>query len=266
MYPVTYREILRIVKGEVLSTPIARKIMRKADVRLGSAVFRVPEGPVLSIPDVVVVGGCPRFPYPPDLYGADETQIADFYDLVALAETGDPGALEDLRNQLNAWGYGMPDFFSETATIIIRGACPVVVEISRLVSAPFFEVTSVVMNGARGPLSAGTYWHPLDLEGYVTRWDFSQTTEVMTLATIADAPLGADATLRPVYAATYADLIAGDWDYLTSGIPCSTAGVFKTAWESVPSEATDDVFVAFVLEVASTVSALTMGVVEVRAR
>lgn len=261
MYPVTYREVARMVRGVVLQTPLARKIIRKSGFRPGSgtAPAAATEGPILSVPPVVMAGGCPRDPYPPDFVGGAEGMADDFYADVLLAETGDEAALEAIKDWLSFLGYGGGGDPDNPERVRVNGGCPV--ECDLVFDFPSFYVQAVRMNGRRGPLEAGTYWHPLNLAGYATRWDFSDVSEIKSEATVAQ---GADATLRPVYAATYADLVAGSWDYLTGGIDCSAAGVFSTVWASPPT--TDDAFVAFVMEVGSSVSSFAMGAAEVRAR
>ena len=258
--PITYAEVVRLVRGEATQTKTARQVMRKSGFRLGSALTSPTETPVLTIPACVVVGTCPRFPYAPDLDGWTETEIEDFYAAVELAETGDAGGLTQIRDYLDELGYGIA---AGSPVPLMRGGCPVEFDLEFSASPPGFEVIAVRMNGRRDPLPTGTYWHPLNVEGFVTKWDFSENSEVKTLATIS-APN--DATVRPVYAPTYGDLIAGDWDYLTSGVDCSSSGHFETEWESLPGGAGGDVFVAFVLEVGSTILAFSMGAAEVRTR
>lgn len=271
MSPPTFREfypeVARLVRRVVLQTPLARKIMRKSGFRPGTGSAPIAaEWPILSIPPVVVAGGCPRDPYPPDFVGRPEGMADDFYADVLLAETGDEAALDAVKDWLSFLSYGV-SFLESSGTpenpqrVRVNGGCPVECEL--VIDFPSFYVQAVRMNGRRGPLAAGTYWHPLDLTGYATKWDFSAVSEIKSQTAVAQ---GADATLRPVYAVTYPDLIAGNWDYLTDGIDCSAAGVFSTAWAPPPSEAADDVFVAFVMEAGSSVSSFAMGAAEVRAR
>lgn len=118
--------------------------------------------------------------------------------------------------------------------------------------------------GTSDPLAEGIHRYPPGIEGFATMWDLTDASQVRSFVTVTDAEPGA--TIYPVWASTYTDLLSGDWDYLGSGIACDSAGFHESGWASIPSGAKGDVCVGFVLEVDTETPTLVMGAAEVRVR
>ena len=237
--------------------------MRRAGFRPGVTTVETlppPEGPLLSVPDCVYAGTCPRPPVPTQFFGVDQSEIDDFYDAIVAAEGGDPAALDTVRDYLAGFNYGLSPGKGDEQTSIMRAGCPIEFDLVR--TGFTFDVVAVRMNGRRGPLEPGSYWHPLNIPNYVTKWDLSGATAFKTQVTVTDA--GENVDLRAVWADSYADLIAGDWQYLGAGIPLDTEGHFQTSWQSPPEAS--DVVVGFVLEAYEEQSSLAVGTAEIRVK
>lgn len=131
---------------------------------------------------------------------------------------------------------------------------------------PTFDVVAVRMGAEETPLAPGTYFHPLNLPHYITKWDVSASTESRMTAVVAKAALGA--VLRPVWAPTREEVLSGDWEYFAAGVPTDDTGFLEGEWGEMPEGAiaAGEAFVGFVLEVSEEVDALVFGVAEVQVR
>lgn len=116
------------------------------------------------------------------------------------------------------------------------------------------------------PPSVGTHLYPLDLENYITLWDVANATEARMSVVIKSATPGA--TLRPVWATSRENLIAGTWEYFCDGVACNAAGFYKSEWSAIPEDAiaAGDAYVGFVLAVGSEVENLVFGLAEIQIR
>lgn len=96
----TYKEIEEMVRRKVLTSRMARSIARKADISLaGSASApgsQITGAPILSIPPVSPVGGCPKRPYADDLFSSHQDRM-DFYADAKAAEGGEQTDLDRIR-------------------------------------------------------------------------------------------------------------------------------------------------------------------------
>lgn len=116
-------------------------------------------------------------------------------------------------------------------------------------------------------LSAGTYWHPLNLPHYITLWDFSSYEEVLVTAVVRSFTPGASVMLRAVWASTHAEMLAGDWEYLGDGVECTAQGFFSSGWAPIPSGArVGEAWVGMVFETDSDLEDLAFGSTDVRVR
>jgi hypothetical protein len=105
-YPNIVRALKEMIRAEVLHPLRARGIFRKSDFRGGSFAEASSQGtPILSVPPRVIAATCPRAPYgSASIQAMSEEEREDFYETVALAETGDAGALEAIHDYLIAFG------------------------------------------------------------------------------------------------------------------------------------------------------------------
>jgi hypothetical protein len=77
---------------------------------------------------------------------------------------------------------------------------------------------------------------------------------------------GAGATLLPVWAESYADLVAGDWQLFGDGVAIPERGFYKTAWQPIPADALSagEVVLAFMLDATTSIDWLRVGVADLR--
>lgn len=106
-----------------------------------------------------------------------------------------------------------------------------------------------------------TFWFPSDLDGYITQRTIPADARVRFVATVID-PL--EAVIRPVYALQYADIVAGDWAYLTRGIGCHGAGEHETEWQQALISGEFYVGIVVETESAVTIDGLAIGLAEVQ--
>lgn len=155
MFPYVYRAIAEMIENDPKATRFARAIARKAGFRPGSSAFTsAGAGPILTVPPVVVAGGCPRVPY-----GTVDTgdgtfalaeffdgpgELEEFYDNVEAAEGGDTAAFVWLRDTLVDMGLEETivmecvmdnlryDYAGEVCTFTLNpdAACPIEFDIA----------------------------------------------------------------------------------------------------------------------------------------
>ena len=117
---------------------------------------------------------------------------------------------------------------------------------SLLLSAPACQPST----GAEG-LDVGSHWYPVGLPHFVTLWDLTDFTEAIVTVPVLDAtPTDVDSvyTLSAVWALTYADMIAADYETLTS-VTFDGAGFSAGGWQAIDEDARAEVYIAFVLTV-----------------
>ena len=117
-------------------------------------------------------------------------------------------------------------------------------------------------------LAVGTYWHPLDLPYYIGLRDLSEFTEALVTVPVVSATPVDEASvyvLNAVWAPTYADMIAGDWEVLTN-VSFADVGFPAGGWQTIAEEARDEVYLAMVLEVQEAADDLALGQAELRCR
>lgn len=118
-------------------------------------------------------------------------------------------------------------------------------------------------------LSAGIYWHPLNLPYYLTVRDFSEFAEAkLTVPVIAATPqeAGSEYVLSAVFAPTHAEMVAGNWSYLTAGISFREGGFLTSGWLPMSEGAIGELCIGMVLELQAPADDLALGRAELRCR
>jgi hypothetical protein len=118
-------------------------------------------------------------------------------------------------------------------------------------------------------LSPGIYWHPLDLPYYFTVRDLSEFGEALILVPVTAATPageGSEYILSAVWAPTHAEMVAGDWDYLSEGVRFSEIGFHKSSFNPISESALGEICIGMVLEVQTSCDDLALGRAELRCR
>lgn len=117
-------------------------------------------------------------------------------------------------------------------------------------------------------LSAGTYWHPLNLPHYVTLRDLSEFTEALIYVPVWDAtPTDVDSVyvLSAMWAPTYADMMAEDHSLLTN-VAFDGPGFAMGGWQTIDEAAREEVYLAMILQTQIAAEDLALGQAELRLR
>lgn len=110
--------------------------------------------------------------------------------------------------------------------------------------------------------SSSIQWFPGGLETYITRWPVPAGCQSrLTVSVIREAFV----TLQPVYAASYTDMLAGDYERFAPGVECFNRGFFVSRWRDAP---VGENYVGIVAKVdsPSDLSDLVVGLAEVQIR
>lgn len=118
--------------------------------------------------------------------------------------------------------------------------------------------------------ATGTYWHPLNLPFYITRWDLSDATEsrvVAPVAAITTAGRELAATLSAVYSTTFSPTLPGPWQPLGSSVYFGDEGFYVSEWATIPAGAkTGEVYIGMTIDLQQPVGELSLGQTELRIR
>lgn len=100
---------------------------------------------------------------------------------------------------------------------------------------------------------------------FIARWDLSLASECR-IAFPIDAISGSSVAIRAVFAEDLASVKDGSAATLCGPVSASAAGFFKSEWSTIPPEALGEVYVGFMLEAATAIETLVVGVAQLHIR
>lgn len=118
-------------------------------------------------------------------------------------------------------------------------------------------------------LSAGIYWHPLDLPYYMTVRDLSEFDEAQISVPVTGATTqteGSEYILSAVFAPTHAEMLSGDWEYLGPSASFTGIGYHRSGWQAIADGAIGEIYLGMILEVQAPADDLLLGWAELRCR
>lgn len=129
------------------------------------------------------------------------------------------------------------------------------------------QVRAWLGNGPAAPpddvevAEAETYWFPADLETYITKWNVPAGARARMTATVIDP---APALIKPVFATSHEDLLAGSYERFCRGLGTDEAGDLHTEWQG--ARGSGDIYVGIVVDVEAgyTLDDLNVGLCEVQ--
>ena len=134
-------------------------------------------------------------------------------------------------------------------------------------SADIASVMAWLGDEGAGEGTGGTHFFPGGLEHYITRWDFTEATEVFFYINVIRGAEGV--TLKPVWGLSREAMQEGRFEDLTPPVSASVRGTYNSGWLTKPEGATGDIWVGILARLTTSsvsIDNLGVGLAEVQIR